>query len=191
MVIKGVHARTAKMAKPLGMVSKGSTMIAATALFVAGLVLAATPAGSDTSRGLAVFGLKAQRGVDAKLALMLDGEIMSIVKASKRFTSVLSTADIRELMGLEEMRAAMQCDASSCIGEIGGALGVPYLLTGDIGRIGPFFMVNLRLLSVEEARALVVKTQRFVSERELAENFAALVSKTIAELDGGPSRLPA
>ncbi len=43
------------------------------------------------------------------------------------------------------------CDDDECLAEIGGALGVDYILAGDIGSIGDRYLMNLKLININRA----------------------------------------
>ena len=41
---------------------------------------------------------------------------------------------------------------TSCLVEIGGALGVDYLVSGSVGKLGDAFVIILKLMDVHEAK---------------------------------------
>jgi TolB-like protein len=68
---------------------------------------------------------------------------------------VIGRSDINALLGLEKQRQLLGCgEDTSCLVEIGGALGVDYLLTGSLGRLGALYRVDLRLVDARKARVL-------------------------------------
>ena len=65
---------------------------------------------------------------------------------------VTSPREVAALLGLERERALLGCDeASSCITELAGALGVDALMLGDVAKLATGFQVNVKVLSARVA----------------------------------------
>ncbi len=94
----------------------------------------------------AVFDLK-PTGISRETAVNLT-QILSIEVKGVEGASVVSRDDVVALLQLESTRMKAGCDDAGCMAEIGGALGVDRLITGDAGKVGTLFVVNLRLLDV-------------------------------------------
>ena len=75
-------------------------------------------------------------------------QVLSVEVKGVEGASVVSKADISAIVSLESVKTAAGCDTDSCMAEIGGALGVDRLISGDAGKLGSIFMVNLRLIDV-------------------------------------------
>ncbi|MEM6733064.1 MAG: PEGA domain-containing protein, partial [Myxococcota bacterium] len=58
---------------------------------------------------------------------------------------VLSRRDLRDILEVEAAKQALGCEASECLAEITGALGVANLVSGSVGRVGEQYIVSLRL----------------------------------------------
>ena len=53
--------------------------------------------------------------------------------------STISTQDIKQMMGFERLKDLTSCESdTSCIAEIGGALGADFLVTGSVTLLGKF-----------------------------------------------------
>lgn len=121
---------------------------------------------------IAVTDLKA-RGVDPVAAGALTTEVTNTLSQLGVF-SVISGEDIKRLLTLEATRQACTGDAdAACLAEIGGALGVDYLVYGEVAKLGDTFSISLSLLDtarasamgranakVERANALLTETER-------------------------------
>ena len=118
------------------------------------LLLAAPPAELPEDRGVAVMDLKGSNGVEEAVVALLNENLGARVEAIGRFTSVVSGADMRAMLDLEAQKAALGCDEASCIAELGGALGVPFLIVGSVGAVGSRLVLNLKLLAVEESKVV-------------------------------------
>ncbi len=73
---------------------------------------------------------------------------------------VITTSDIRAMLGMEALRQATGCDDVSCAAEIGGALGAPFLLVGSVSRLGDEIIISIRLIDtrVPEVTSRAEKT---------------------------------
>ena len=40
------------------------------------------------------------------------------------------------MLSMEQQKQALGCDDDSCLAQLGGALGVPYLFSADVGALG-------------------------------------------------------
>ena len=124
---------------------------------------------AEEKPGLAALNLNAQRGVEPDLAAMISDAALSVLRGSGRFKSVIGSSDVAAMISAEQQKQALGCDDDSCLAQLGGALGVPYLLTGSLGILGGRFMLNLKLLAVDEAKVAGRVTQMFDGERALGD----------------------
>jgi outer membrane receptor protein involved in Fe transport len=101
---------------------------------------------------------------------------------------VVSKADIQSMLNLEKQKRLAGCDDKECFAEVAGALGMPWMVTGNIGRFGESFVINLKLIDVRNAH-VVGRTTRKVSgdEEDLLD---ALPDATRELLETAVSRLP-
>ncbi len=157
-------------------------------LLVVLVVLVTGPALASDQPGLAALNIKAERGVDASLATLISEAILSELKASGRFASVIGSSDMQTMIDMEQQKQALGCDENTCLAQLGGALGVPYLLSGSLGSVGGQFMLNLKIIQVEESRVAERKTHIFDSEKALVRGLESvltgLVSGALNSADG-------
>ncbi len=119
------------------------------AVIVAAVVVAPSPAEAVS---IAVTDLKA-RGVDPVAVGALTTEVTNTLAQLGVF-SVISSEDIKRLLTLEATKQACTGDAdAACLAEIGGALGVDYLVYGEVAKLGDVFSVSLSLLDTARATA--------------------------------------
>jgi len=95
---------------------------------------------------LAVLDLEDKAGTKQTAELITD-VILNEVRASGRFSRVAASRDLAAVMSVEQQRQLMQCDGATCIAELGNALGVDLLLTGSVGRVGRYAVLNMKLVS--------------------------------------------
>jgi TolB-like protein len=128
----------------------------------AGIIVAAAGAAAAFGAGearaertkVAVLEFKAERGVDESLARLLD-EIMLAELAPIESIETLGKSDIQSMLGFEKEKQLLGCtDEVSCVAEIGGALGVAKMITGQLGKVGSLFVINLKLIDIQKAKVV-------------------------------------
>lgn len=65
---------------------------------------------------------------------------------------VIGKSDIRAAIDFESQKTLLGCTDEACIAELGGALGVRYVVVGNISLFGDLYLLNLKLLDVEKIR---------------------------------------
>ncbi len=109
---------------------------------------------ADSPRqGIVVWRLEAKEGVSEKNIDSISGFITAEAEQYSGLKAV-SEADIHTILKGEEKRQQCGVDGTSCIAEIGSALGVPEAISGDLGRLGDYWMLNLRRINVRNANVV-------------------------------------
>jgi hypothetical protein len=104
---------------------------------------------------------------------------MGLLQDSKRFESIIGGADLRAMMDLEQQKTALGCGDTSCLAELGGALGVPYLLDMSLGRFAGQRVLNLSILHVDEAQVLHRASRIFPSDLAVLAYLPGLVEELL------------
>ncbi len=120
--------------------------------FTLSLVVAlALPAVATARTKVAVMDVKNVQGVAEGTATILTDILVSEV--ARYGLEVVSKADITAIVGFEKEKTLLGCsDDSSCLAEIGGALGVDYMITGQVGQIGSRYRISLILVDVRKGK---------------------------------------
>lgn len=99
---------------------------------------------------------------DARKELEPKAELLTTLTLAEvnrlgRFKAI-GRQDVTALLGLERQRQLLGCsdEASSCVGELAGALGVEFVVSGTLGRLGQTYRVDLKLLASNSAEARAV-----------------------------------
>jgi tetratricopeptide (TPR) repeat protein len=79
------------------------------------------------------------------------------------------------------MKDAMGCDDVACAAEIGGALGAPYLVAGQLTRLGDQAVLSLRLMDTQAPAVLERATARGPAS---AEALATMMAAAVGDLFG-------
>lgn len=146
-------------------------------LFLAVLPLTASAAGSGRVK-VAVMDVKNVQGVQEGTAVILTDIVVSEV--AKQRVEVVSKGDISAMIGFEKEKQILGCsDDSKCLAEVGGALGVDYMLTGQVGLIGSRYRISLLLVDSRKAK-VAARSARFCDRNEDA--LAQAAQETVAEL---------
>jgi hypothetical protein len=78
------------------------------------------------------------------------------------------------MLNFEESKQLVGCTSnSSCIAEIGGAIGVAKVVSGSIGKLGSSYVVNLSLLDTKSARVIERESRTVPTSDKLAEETEA------------------
>ena len=112
--------------------------------------LAARPAFADNRTPIAVMDLQG-RGVDEAASGALTTEVGNTL-ARLRVFRVITREDIKRMVQLEQTR--QQCTGgvdAACMAEIGGALGVDYLVYGEVAKIAVSRSGRYRLIPNDTA----------------------------------------
>ncbi|MBI5545504.1 MAG: hypothetical protein HY901_16585 [Deltaproteobacteria bacterium] len=148
------------------------------ALAVASLLTAVTAYGAERRHlpRLAVLDLKVTGSVDLKSVAALSPVIVS--EAAQYPVRVFAGSDLQALIGLEKQKELLGCSDSSCLAQVGGALGVGYLLVPEIGEIGGRWLLTTTLLDVARATALARATKQAATAGDLVDLVPAALAET-------------
>lgn len=91
---------------------------------------------------------------------------------------VVSASEIGAILGLERQKQLLGCSeqSSSCMAELGNALGVDGLVIGSVGRFEGTYQLNVKVLSSTDARTLALYSAQAQGDKRVLEelNRAAL-----------------
>lgn len=163
------------------------TLLAVLAVVAVGLPLAAS-AEAPKKRQLAVLDTKAGSKFDPESVTGLSALIAS--EAAKRSDlQVIAGGEIRAMVGFEKQRQLLGCQDDSCLAEIGGALGVDFLLASELSTFGGAHLLTLAVVDIGKSRSLKRITRQAETEREVLAVAPAAVAEALAILPvaGGPA----
>lgn len=90
---------------------------------------------------------------------------------------LVSSADVRSLLGVERQKQLLGCTESGCLAELGGALGARYIVNGQVGRVGNKLLVSASLLDARNAHSLAKLAQTLDGEDQLPAASDALADQ--------------
>lgn len=96
---------------------------------------------------------------------------------------VVTQADVQRMIDFESDKMALGCsEEASCLAEIGGALGVPYLVTGTLARLEDTYVLSLVLIDIGAAKALGRETLSATAVSELTKALPAALERVVGPL---------
>ena len=149
------------------------------------LLAASAPAAADAKPGVAVTEVRAIHGIEPSLAQVLNEVLLARLKESGVFSSVIGGSDIAAMVDMEQQKAALGCDDTSCLAELGGALGVPYLMDSSLSKVGNQFVLTLKILAVEDAKVAARKVAMVKDEAQLIASLEKIIPETLSGLAQG------
>ena len=115
------------------------------------IVLSTLLLASNAAQTTVVAPLKAV-GVPAGDVSILTAELRTQIGRSQRYRLVTP----EEMSAVDEeltRQLSGGCDEASCVAELGGALGAQFLITGQVGKLGSLFTLQLKLIDIETVAA--------------------------------------
>ncbi len=67
---------------------------------------------------------------------------------------VIGSNDITSVLKAEERKALAGCSDVSCMAEIGGALGVRWMVVGNVSKFGKAFLLNVKLIDAQDVKVV-------------------------------------
>lgn len=144
--------------------------------------LLAAPEGTKTT--IAVIDLT-DNGAGAATARNLTDVITASLSDLGVF-EVLSRADIQQMVQFEQDKQLLGCESdTSCLAELGGALGVALLVTGSVGNVAGTFILNLALTDARIGRVLAREQRKISNAGDLTAETEGAARYLVRELLAG------
>ena len=111
---------------------------------------------------------------------MLTEELRTQVARHGQYRLV-TPEEIAAVDGELQRQLAGGCDDTSCVAEIGGALGAQFVITGQIGKLGRIYSLNLKLVDIETVAAKQAASARASSVEDFLGKMPAVVEDLLGE----------
>jgi TolB-like protein len=144
---------------------------------------------AEEGASFAVLDLSNHGVTPATVASLTD--LLSLELKKFEGLSVVSRSEIEAMLQYQADKMVLQCKSdTSCLIEIGGALGVDYLVSGGVGTLGSSLVVNLKLLNIHEAQVTNRVSETFEGdESELVRALRFAVKSLLGHIDTGEGEL--
>lgn len=112
-------------------------------------------------------------------------------EATRRgFFQVISSNDIRTLIGVERQKELLGCGDNSCTMELSGALGARFVLQSQLTKLGDSFQLSLQMLDTQKNQSMGRSVRLAKDVRELADTLPwSLSEATATPLPPAPSKV--
>ncbi len=106
----------------------------------------------------AVMELSARPGVPAEEAqAMTDRLTVSLRKAGK-FSRLMAMGDVQAALDVASLAQRVDCDNAGCAAEIAGALGVDFLVVGNVARLQAVTLITVKVIRAHSADTVAVSS---------------------------------
>ena len=140
----------------------------------------AAPADVEEQPTIVVTPIAAQRNVDEGLVNLL-GELMLTELDKQDEYEIIGYSDIQAMMDNESNKQMLGCDGTSCLAELGEAMGAGLLIHANLGKIGASYLLNVKLIDVTKASVRKRLTRQVSGEeQELIEEMRVAVAELMS-----------
>jgi len=131
---------------------------------------------------IAVYDLKLD-AIEPSIGTVVTDSVLAEVRKLEGI-SAIGMKEIREMLSHEAEKQMFGCESEdSCLAEIGGALGVDFLVTGSLSKAAESHVMSLRLIDQEHARVTGAVQRRLKAGS--GQEFLLAVGPSIEELFPG------
>ncbi|MBS2029279.1 MAG: hypothetical protein JST54_15365 [Deltaproteobacteria bacterium] len=143
------------------------------------LVLGASPARAAQSKQprVMVLDLPAVRGIEPATLKTLDDFLAGAVR--DQGFEIITPSQIGAVLGLDRQRQLLGCAESSCLAELGGAMGADYIVLGNIAVLESSFAVSL---SAVNQKGIAVGAQRRLVKGTAVQGLLAAFEEMVPKL---------
>jgi hypothetical protein len=149
-------------------------------LTVGPLGLGASPARAADAQ-VVVPGITVHGEVEDGVASLLTEMVLSELQG-RHGLRTLAPGDIAALLTLEQQRQLLGCEEDRCMAELAGALDVPWIVAGSIGRLGEIWSVGFSVMDAREVRVLGRVRRQFPRLEDIADALPAMMSELVRAL---------
>jgi TolB-like protein len=114
---------------------------------------------------IAVMEFSSKGGVTKAQMEAMEDLLSTVIRKLGDFR-VIGKSDLDSAMKLEQRKQIMGCRDDSCVTEIVGALGVRWLVMGNVSLFGQTYLVNLKLIDAEKVRIVASVSENIKGEQD-------------------------
>ena len=119
------------------------------------------------------------RGTDVPEAVTTVVDELLLTELQNAGFEAIGPDDINAIVGFEAAKQAVGCDDASCMTEIGNALGVPYLVAGNLAKLDSDTVLTLKLINVRDTR-VVARVNRIAARNN--RDLPQMIADSVLEL---------
>jgi len=138
-------------------------------LVLASGVASAEEAPKKAKLKIAVLDVRSAGTIDPKTFEGVSSLIATELGQKRPDVTVVGAAEIRAMIGFEKEKQLLGCSEGACLAEIGGALGVEYLLATEGLKLGGTWVINMSLIDVARSKAVARTSVRTKEDDKLVD----------------------
>jgi hypothetical protein len=120
-------------------------------LLAGALLLTAAPVAAAEGIKIAVIPTQLEASAKGMVPALFDDYLLTAVQNTSE-AQVIGQDDIGAMLGFEQQKDLMNCDDTSCMADIGGALGVDKIVSVKIARLGEDWVATAKLINIKTTR---------------------------------------
>lgn len=134
---------------------------------------------------IAVLDIRALDGPSKAQTEIVQEVLLADLASTKQF-EVIGASDIAAMLGLERQKQLLGCaeEASSCLAELGGALGAEYVLLGSVARLDQTRRVDLKLMDSARNRVIARDYATAESDNGIIERTRSTLMRMLTAIPG-------
>jgi TolB-like protein len=139
---------------------------------------------------LIVFDMTPEKGIEKGTANLLVEIIMGEIERSNAF-KVIGQKDIDKMLFWETNKQLKNCNESSCMMQIAGAMGAEYYVESSIGTVGDNYVISMKLIETMKVeikgrsiRTIVKDENKLI--KEVKEMVKDVLNQAGIEMKGRP-----
>jgi hypothetical protein len=131
----------------------------------------------------ACMDLVAKAGIETNMASLLSDALRSEIHDSGAF-ELMNREDMDAILKELRYQASGACDTTTCVVEMGQALGVEKMISGSVGKFGATFAVNLKMVDIKLAKNDVLFTEYHKGREDDLPGFIRAIAKRLLKEAG-------
>jgi hypothetical protein len=124
-----------------------------------GLSALALGLGLAASSKVAILPVASGEGVPGRTAEAVTEAVAAQVRRYGG-VEVVTQKEILAVLSLEQQKQMLGCQTDSCMAELGGALGVDRMVTGDLAKLGESWLFHLKLIDAVKVKVVAQSDRR-------------------------------
>jgi TolB-like protein len=150
-------------------------------LFASVMLASALSVSASSKQKVAILDVRVV-GDEAQATGKLLTQVASSEVAHFNRFDLITSESIADVLGVQRQKQMLGCNEdSSCLAEIGAALGANYILSGQLGRLGRRYRLDFSLVDASKSKVLASEGAFFDNEGDLGDGVGKLVRQAFAE----------
>lgn len=116
--------------------------------------------------------------IDSTQAVGISNMLAAELSTYSRW-QIITYDDVVQMIDQEQQKELLDCKSESCMQQIAENLGAPYMVRGDISKIGELFVCNLSLIDTEKAKSIRKVSHKAKSINTLLEEITTIAKRLI------------